>query len=350
MSLEEYEDLINQVTAAFGLGKPFETRELGGTSAPKFVIRVPRGRFVVRVRQQEFADPGSVQFDHASLRRLASAGLPVPCPQARSDGSSWMCHEGRTVEVLSWVDGGLFREGDARAIHELGVFLARFHRVLTSDRVEGKAGMLREDHPDLLIKYAEQLCALTRDRSETRQLERLEGQLGFVREHLDCGLYASLPKAVIHGDIHPGNVRFRDSRVSAVYDFDYLSLQARVRDVVDALMFFAADREGPLRPDDIRSLTQPFQPCLESARILIQGYQEKLPLSDPEWQAIPLLMRSQWLQIRLRGSRKVPPADRLEFVLNGFFRVIDWLDDRGMEFIAQLRRGAAPKEDRVGLP
>ena len=123
---------VTTIAAGFGLGTPREVSRLGGTASPKFAIRVPEGRFVVRVRHQEFAGVRSVQFDHASLERLAAAGLPVPCPQARSDGSSWMCHKGRTVEVLSCVDGGLSREGNARAIHELGVFLARFHQVLTT--------------------------------------------------------------------------------------------------------------------------------------------------------------------------------------------------------------------------
>ena len=66
---------------------------------------------------------------------------------------------------------------------------------------------------------------------------RLAEQLDAVRSALDEGLYPKLPKAVIHGDIHPGNVKFKGSRVAAVYDFDYLSLQARIRDIVDAIIF-----------------------------------------------------------------------------------------------------------------
>ena len=53
---------------------------------------------------------------------------------------------------------------------------------------------------------------------------------------------------------------------------------------------------------------------------------------------LPLFLRSQWLQIRLRGSRKVPPRERVSFVLNRFFDLIEWLDLQGPTFFDRLRR------------
>ena len=41
-------------------------------------------------------------------------------------------------------------------------------------------------------------------------------------------------------------------------------------------------------------------------------------LEDLDWQALPLIMRSQWCQIRLRGSRKIPPQEAVEFATDGF--------------------------------
>jgi Ser/Thr protein kinase RdoA (MazF antagonist) len=142
---------------------------------------------------------------------------------------------------------------------------------------------------------------------------------------------------VIHGDIHPGNVKFKGARVAAVYDFDYLSEQARCRDLVDALMFFAASRREPLNPDDIRSLTQPFVLNPEWCSWLLGGYQQVSKLSELEWSAFPWLIRSQWLQIRLRGSRKVPPEEKLAFVLDDFFPLINWLDHEAADFFGRLR-------------
>jgi len=315
---------LADVLAAFDIGQVLEVRPLGGTAARKWNVLTDRGRFVVRRRPDEFADADSVGFDHAVLRRLDASGFPVPCPVAalvRDDG---------TYEVLRWIEGEPFPDGDAEAIAEVGSFLARFHNVLAGDFPAGKEGRLREDHPDLMTPY---LAAF----SDTG----LREQLSLVRRELDQQLYATLPRAIIHGDFHPGNVRFRAGHVAALYDFDYLAVQARVRDVSDALIFFASRRQQPLNPDDIRSLTQPFVPDAAHCQRLLAAYQTVSGLTDAEWDALPWLIRSRWLQMRLRGSRKVPPAEKVSFVLDSFFEVINWLDNEGSDFFQCLRRECA---------
>ncbi|MFH1921763.1 MAG: phosphotransferase, partial [Planctomycetota bacterium] len=293
--------------------------------------------FVLRVRPAEVADEESIRFDHEVLRRLAATGLPFPAPLARNDGSTWLRLGDRVYEVLPWVSGEPFDYGDVEAVHRLGAFLARFHQALSQGVPPGKEGRLREDHPSLLEPYVSGLCRLASNSRERRQLERISEQLEHVRGHLDSGLYASLPHCVIHGDIHPGNVGFQDSRVSAVYDFDYLSLQARVRDISDGLILFASARDSPLAPDDIRSLTQPFVPDVERCRLLLEGYRQAAELTESEWRALPLVMRSRWIQMRLRGSRKVPEAEKVGFVLDRFFEVIGWLDRAAPGFFSRLR-------------
>src|SRR6185369_14241267 len=97
---------------------------LGGTMLPKFSVQTSAARVVVRFRQPEFASEAFIRFDHDVLRRLAHAGLPVPLPLSRRDGTSWLRVEGGTLEALSWIDGESF-EGGGLALHNLGQCLAR---------------------------------------------------------------------------------------------------------------------------------------------------------------------------------------------------------------------------------
>ena len=328
-----------EVLEAFGLGSPSKVQPAGGTASPKWGVASAKGRFVVRLRPGDVAGAESVSFDHQALRRLSEAGLPVPTPLAKTDGSTWLSLGGRVYEVLHWVDGDPFDEKDRDAVVALGTFLARFHGVLGDDVPPGKAGTIREDHPDLLEQYLSGLRTLASDADDRQRLEQVAFQLDHVRRQLDAGLYASLPRCVIHGDLHPGNVRFRRREVAAVYDFDYLNVQARARDVIDGLMFFASTRRTLLDPDDIRSLTQPFVPQMDRCRLFLRGYQGEIRLTDAEWQALPLLMRSRWLQMRLRGCRKVAKSEKVTFVLDRFLEVIDWLDDHATTFFEELRAG-----------
>jgi Ser/Thr protein kinase RdoA (MazF antagonist) len=329
--------ILEEVLRSFELGAPTEVRRLGGTATPKFAVRVPLGRFVVRARPAEFAAERFIRFDHECLWRLADRGLPVPRPRRRPDRTSWFATGNSVFEVLSWVEGDFFPTGDRAAIAGIGHFLGRFHLSLSEHIPGGKDGVLREDHPDLLLAYVAQLRELARHPQDLAQVDRLAEQLEIVRHSLDGKLYSRLPKAVIHGDIHPGNVKFKGAEVAAIYDFDYLSLQARCRDLVDALMFFAARRRAPLNPDDIRSLTQPFTLDPEWSSWLLKSYEEVSRLTDLEWSALPWLIRSQWLQIRLRGSRKVRREEKLAFVTDRFSEIIEWLNRHAADFFNHLR-------------
>jgi len=336
---QENQTLVKVVLEAFDLGAPLSITRLGGTATRKFAVRVPQGRFVVRVRPAEFAEERMIRFDHEVLWRLTKEGLPVPSPQKRPDGTSWMQSGDDTIEVLSWVEGEPFEWNDLHALEDVGRFLARFHATLSDDIPPGKEGFPREDHPDLMEDYVARIGPMCESETQARKVKMIGEQLDIVRRHLDGRLWPRLPMAVVHGDIHPGNVQFRNSKVAAVYDFDYLGVQARLLDIADAMMFFAARRGSTLDPDDIHSLTQPFELDLKRSTILLGAYQQTQSLTNAEWEALPLVIRSRWVQIRLRGSRKVPRQEKVPFVLDRFFELIEWLDRIAPSFLERLRDG-----------
>ena len=333
-----FNERVARVLDAFGLVPARHITRLGGTASEVALANGDDGPVLVRWRAGEFNGEDYVRFDHACLVRLAGAGLPVPVPYTTPGGATSVRDDGSTVEVLTWLCGEPFQEGDDSSVADLGRTLARFHTALADDPPAGKENFVREDHPDLVQPYVAELAALCRSDQQRRDVGKIESQLERIRDELDSGLYDQLPHTIIHGDIHPGNVAFRNSQVSALFDFDYMSRQARARDLCDALMFFAASRELPLNPGDIQLLTQPY--CLQMApsRLLIDGYQQVSRLTDLDWQGLTLLLRSQWCQIRLRGSRKVPENSQLEFVLSGFMEMIDRLDQWEDSFLQELRR------------
>jgi hypothetical protein len=50
-------------------------------------------------------------------------------------------------------------------------------------------------------------------------------------------------------------------------------------------------------------------------------------------------MRSRWIQMRLRGSRKVPLHEQPEFVIKDMLFVLDWISTSGPDFFGQLQSG-----------
>jgi Ser/Thr protein kinase RdoA (MazF antagonist) len=326
------------VLATFSLGHAESFNLLGGTATRKFEAQTSKGRFVVRIRPTEFATEALTRFDHAILQSLTEMQLPVPCPQKNTEGTTWTRIDKDIFEVLSWVEGNYFDFNDTEALQNLGVFLAKFHSLPSEKIPEGKGNWLREDHPDLLRQYVTQLTSLCKFNSEKEYIRDIDTQLGRLKDAIDP-IYDDLPKAVIHGDVHPGNLYFEDSKVSAVYDFDYLSIQARVRDISDAIIFFASNRHSAIIADDICSLTASFKLDLERSLILLRSYHKISPLKVAEIQILLEFMRSRWCQIRLRGSRKVEESKRVDFVLNDFFEMIEHLNSAGPKFTEDILQG-----------
>jgi Ser/Thr protein kinase RdoA (MazF antagonist) len=326
------------VLDAFGLGAPREVRALGGTGTRKWDVATADGRFVVRLRAAEFADLEATRFQHEVLHRLNRAGFPVPAPLSGRSATSWFVHDGNVYEVLSWIEGEPFQESDRAALENLGILLARMHHLFADHPPPARKTRPREDRPDLIRPYLAKLQPLAPDARQRGELAESGRQLDAVAANLDGGLYASLPQSLIHGDVHRGNLRFRNSRVAAIYDFDYLDIQARARDLSDALISFASCRGELFDPDLIRSLVQPFVPDRPRCRLLLGGYQSVAPLTELEWEALPWLIRSRWVQMRLRGARKLPEPQRIDFVLHRFAEVIDWLDREAGGFFAGLKQ------------
>ena len=160
------------VLDAFGLGAARKVRLLGGTGTRKWDVATAGGRFVVRLRAAEFADLDATRFQHEVLRRLDRAGFPVPAPLLGKSAASWFVQDGNVYEVLSWIEGEPFVESDAAAVENLGVLLARMHRLFAGDPPPRNKTRLREDHPDLMRPYLAKLRPLARD---ARQRQRIGG-------------------------------------------------------------------------------------------------------------------------------------------------------------------------------
>lgn len=75
--------------------------------------------------------------------------------------------------------------------------------------------------------------------------------------------YAEMPQVVVHGDYHPGNLKFHGSRVIGLLDFDWSQQDLRAFDVGLALGYFCTSwkqqEDGRLRTGRIRQFLDAYQ-------------------------------------------------------------------------------------------
>jgi Ser/Thr protein kinase RdoA (MazF antagonist) len=286
------------------------------------------------------------------MAALADAGVPVPVAVLTTQGERWVVSNGDVYELYFLLRGRPHDPSSLAQVEAAGEALGRFHEALVEAQIEGHKpverlfapGPSREGLLWAMHRLREdEACALPDSMpgqgsddpgdsiADCRAAHDMIGYLLFVAEsvaeELPDELYWSLPMAIVHGDYHSGNLLFDGDRVAGIFDFDWVSHQPRMADITDGLIFFAGRRDSPLDPADIRSLTQPFTLDWPRMRRFMAGYQRVLRVEEDELAALPAFIRARWLYMRVDAMRrKVPDAEKLEFLLSGVLRPLRWVE------------------------
>lgn len=331
--------------------KPVFLRPAGGTANASLIVVGSRGQFVLRRRNPRYASPEQLTYDHSVIHGLAKAGLPVPKVVRTPAGSRWVEHDGQIYELFDFIEGLPAEPEHPVEISEAGLMLGKFHLATAQLKPSGKKDWPRYFDPKVSLKaLKEARKTVGRDILDRpadpmagpgcpgprETIDFLLAQAELAERALPDKAYRALPHAIIHGDWHPANLRFRDHRIVGVFDFDWVGRQPRMVDVTDGLLFFGSRRETAIDGGDIWSLTQPFAMVPELMGIFLGAYREHVPVSREELQALPALMRQRCLYNRVDAMvRKVPPEDQLRFLVTGILPIFEWISAHE----EKLRRG-----------
>lgn len=314
---------------------PVERLEPGsGTANASVVVRAGGRAFVLKRRNPRYAVPQWVAFDHALMAHLREHGIPVPRPLPTSAGGTWAELEASIFELTELMPGAEHRWGNVDQVRAAGEMLGRFHEASACFRPPAAKSWDRYHSPGAA------LGALERIRAEAGALspegEDLLARCTALAQQLLTRLpderYWSLPRTVVHGDWHPANLKFRGRKVVGVFDLDWCTLQPRMVDFADGLLFFCGHRAEPVVAGDIWSLTQSMELDCELMRAFGEGYGRRLTPTEDELGALGDLMRCRWLFCRVDAAeRKVEPERRLEFIARDLFAPLQWLDAHAEE-------------------
>ncbi len=303
-----------------------------GTANASAVISLPAERLFLKRRNPRYARVDWVRFDQALLSHLVGRGLAVPVAVPSRSGEPWVADGGSIYELFRYIDGDSHRSGDPIELAAAGRTLARIHRASVDFEPRVAKPWPRFHDPRDLLEWLPELLDVAGAKAESAErLSALEQALALARRlaaRLPDGRYWSLPSAIVHGDYHAGNLKFRDGRVVGVFDWDWSSSQPRMVDLADGLLFLCGRRRSPVVAGDIWSLTESFRIDRGRVRAFGLGYAGELSPTACELEALPDLMRCRWLYCRVDAAmRKVEPARRGEFVARELATVLQDIDD-----------------------
>jgi thiamine kinase len=213
-------DILPHIPGCEGGEPPYSQELLGGGRVNRcYLVRTRRGRYIVRLNDNTGSDPGLDRERELALHGVAAAaGIAPPIVHAAAN-RSWL--------ITEFVDGRLWTPhyfSRMRDLRSLGQRLRALH-ALTPPPIA------RFDPLVTARRYAEAIL-----RSEPGEAPRIHHLLANGAESLARSGHARRAAAVIHGDLHHGNVLTAD-RVYFI-DWEYAQVGDPLLDLACVLSYY----------------------------------------------------------------------------------------------------------------
>ncbi|WP_298816327.1 homoserine kinase [Chloroflexus sp.] len=325
-------DDIARVLALYEVGELRSSRPAShGAINETAFVETTVGRFVMR-RNRRHIGLQSIRLRHRLLEWLRQRGFPAPRVLPARNGETVVIINDRVYELSVFIIGDEFNPTRPRQLSDVGRVLASYHRAV-SDFPDPPPPPPSRYLPSGLSSLTERL--ITRDLlgDLTVILHWYERRIAELRRQLSDEAYAALPHLLIHGDMHRDNLIFRGDAVAALIDYDQICIDARLVDVVDALVDMAI---GPPPPNWSMWGVYRAPLDLERVRLLLRAYNAIMPLSRNEAQALPAMLETVWLQGNLRRALSTPDAEpdyHLELLGQGQW-LSKWMDENRAHILA----------------
>jgi len=151
-----------------------------------------------------------------------------------------------------------------------------------------------------------------------------------TQKTLSTEAYHQLPKLAIHGDFHPGNLKFQENEIVGLFDFDWSKIDKRAFDVALALFYFCTSwgRDG----------YQDGEFLISRAGAFLKAYQQTqrervgaMPLSLEEIRFLPRLISASNLYVLFWAlmdfsAKDVDAQEYLGYLRHGVC-LIRWLNE-----------------------
>jgi len=268
---------------------------LSGWTNVNVHLKTTVGEFILRLYRSGTRTHRDIALEISVINHLSRKGLPVArAIQTKSGQDILPVTLGRKLDaaLFSFIPGETRPYPTPSEIEKMGKALAESHLALQNFHTTHtkKYFILRQETRRLNDRISRRLQGEwyypeVTTREELRALWRKE-VVGF--SDLDRRFGKDLrPAQIIHGDFHPGNIKFEDSEISGIFDFDNLQHAPKVLDLAICLAQFKF-WHAQVAPDTLVAVSRP----------LLAGYEKVTTLTRVERKLLFDLTRFHlWKQV-----------------------------------------------------
>ena len=262
------DDELTAFVAEYDIGEAVSCKGIAeGIENSNYALATAGGNYILTLYEKR-VDPDDLPFFLGLMEHLAGAGIACPTPLHGRDGKALRQLCGRPAAIITFLDGMWPRRPTPEHAAELGRALAELH-------LAGADFPMRRPNA-LSVAGWRPLVARAGERADEVE-PGLAGELARELDFLEGAWPEGLASGVIHADLFPDNVFFRDGRLTGIIDFYFACNDMFAYDVAVCLNAWCFE------PDRSFNITK--------ARRLLTAYGKVRDFSEDELAALPLLAR-----------------------------------------------------------
>ena len=283
-----------------GLGALQSLRGIeGGIENTNYFASCDAGEYVLTLFERLTAE--QLPFYLYLMKHLASAGIPVPDPQADAEGNILHSLCGKPAAVVNRLRGRSQLAPTAVHCAAVGAMLARMH-------LAGRS--FEREQPNLrALPWWNSTAQVVLPHLSAAQAELLQSELAWQNQLALSAVYAALPRGPVHADLFRDNVMFDGEVLTGFFDFYFAGVDSWLFDMAVALNDWCIDL-----PTGAHNT--------ERANAFLRGYQTVRLLSAAELSLLPDMARAGALRFWIsrlwdyhlpRDAARLTPHDPTHF-------------------------------------
>ena len=260
MDGKKAEATVREILSEHAAGRVWSvTRMASGFANLNYLADTEKGKFVVRICRQRGADELEAEIRLAAV--LQKHGIPTPQPLAAAGGRKIRSTSLGPVMVFPYIEG-IHPSPAPEVIPPVARLLGLLHTIPATE-VPRKTNSIRPGECYRLITETPSPCL--EDPLRRLWLERYQ--------QVSSCLGKDLPAGLIHGDLFPDNILFRNDVPVALLDLEEFAVDTLLFDIGMTINGFCTSGNHPDREavrlflsayEEIRALTEEEKACLDA--------------------------------------------------------------------------------------
>ena len=273
------EDKLKDFFSKYSLGNLIEHKEIReGIENTNYFIRTERGKFILTLYEKR-VDEKDLPFFISLMKNLFDKKFPSPEPIINKNGNYITEISGKKAAVVSFLEGKAKKNLDPNDCYKVGINTAKLHDI-TKNLSGKRKNKLSVDSWKKIYDNVKLDCS----KIHPNLAKVIEKNLNEIENDWP----KNIPSGIIHADLFPDNIFFKDNNLSGIIDFyfscyDYYAFEIAI--CLNALCF-----EG-------KKENLSFN--VTKAKRFIDGYSSIRKLSDEEKKYLKILCQGAAIRFLL---------------------------------------------------